>query len=132
MNGADRVGKRTFSGSLAVTPSKRKHSMRPSVLFGFLAVLLLQSRVPAQPPPALRVSENGRFLVTVDGRPFFRLGDTAWRFIEKASRVDVDDQQSALRYLEKHSAQGFNVIQTVLVHVDIPANAAETGTRRPC
>jgi len=28
--------------------------------------------------PRLRVSENQRFLVTADGKPFFWLGDTAW------------------------------------------------------
>jgi len=72
----------------------------------------------------LKVSDNGRYLVNVDGQPFFWLGDTAWRFIQKASRTDVDDQPSALRYFEKRSAQGFNVIQTVLVSVHIPVNAA--------
>jgi hypothetical protein len=30
----------------------------------------------APAPPPLRVSDNGRFLVTDDGRPFFWLGDT--------------------------------------------------------
>lgn len=98
--------------------------MRQTALSWFLAALLLPCPAPAESPPALKVSDNGRFLATVDGRPFFWLGDTAWRLVEKASRYDVDDQPSALRYFEKRSAQGFNVVQTVLVHVDIPANAA--------
>jgi hypothetical protein len=34
--------------------------------------------VSAASPPALKVSDNGRYLVTVDGQPFFWLGDTAW------------------------------------------------------
>jgi len=98
--------------------------MRQTVLFGLFAVLLLPCPAFAEPPPALKVSDNGRFLLTVDGRPFFWLGDTAWRLIEKASLGNVDDQPSALGYFEKRSAQGFNVVQTVLVHVEIPTNAA--------
>ncbi|MBI5387760.1 MAG: DUF4038 domain-containing protein [Verrucomicrobia bacterium] len=91
---------------------------------GLLIALALPIPVSASAPPALRVSENGRFLVTSDGKPFFWLGDTAWRFIERASRVDRDNQPSAQRYFEKRAAQGFNVCQTVLVHPDSKTNAA--------
>lgn len=84
----------------------------------------MSSSASAASLPALKVSDNQRYLVTADGLPFFWLGDTAWRLIEKASRVDVEDQPSALRYFEKRSTQGFNIIQTVLANIDIPANAA--------
>ena len=99
-------------------------SVRNLVLSGMIAMALLSRPASAAPPPRLQVSDDGRYLVTTDGQPFFWLGDTAWRFIEKASRVAADNHTSALRYFEKRSAQGFNVIQTVLVDIDIPSNAA--------
>lgn len=102
--------------------------MRNIVLLKLVAAVALSRRAPAASPPSLTVSDNGRYLVTADGQAFFCLGDTAWRFIQTASRTGVDDQPSVPRHFEKRSAQGFNVIQTVLVNVDISANAA--GPRR--
>jgi hypothetical protein len=54
--------------------------------------------------PPLRVSDNRRFLVTEDGRPFFWLGDTAWRL-----SVLAPDEVSA--YMENRVRHAFNVIQ---------------------
>jgi uncharacterized protein DUF4038/collagenase-like protein with putative collagen-binding domain len=67
----------------------------------------LQPTPPAQSPPPLRVSENRRFLVTADGRPFFWLGDTAWELFHRSNREDAE------RYLQKRSSQRFTVIQAV-------------------
>lgn len=55
----------------------------------------------------LRVSENGRFLVREDGRPFFYLGDTAWELFHRLNR------EEAIRYLDDRAAKGFTVIQAV-------------------
>lgn len=99
-------------------------SIRTIAVAGLVSAVMLSRMASAASLPDLKVSDNGRYLVTADGQPFFWLGDTAWRLIQKASRTDVDDQPSVLRYFEKRSAQGFNVIQTVLASVDIPANAA--------
>lgn len=55
----------------------------------------------------LEVSENGRFLVTEAGEPFFWLADTAWELFHRCDREEVD------MYLEKRAEQGFNVIQAV-------------------
>lgn len=67
---------------------------------------------PAKPPLSrLRVSANRRFLETVEGKPFFWLGDTAWSLIQRASREDRIDQPSVLRYFANRAAKGFNVIQ---------------------
>lgn len=57
----------------------------------------------------LQVSENGRFLATAEGQPFFYLGDTAWELFHRLSREDADF------YLETRARQGFNVIQAVVL-----------------
>jgi hypothetical protein len=61
----------------------------------------------AAPLPALRVSENQRFLVTAEGRPFFWLGDTAWQLFHRLNRED------AVHYLDQRARNGFTVIQAV-------------------
>lgn len=58
-------------------------------------------------PAGLTVSENGRFLVYADGRPFFYLADTAWELFHRLSRED------ATSYLKNRAAKGFTVIQAV-------------------
>jgi hypothetical protein len=60
-----------------------------------------------EPLPHLRVSENHRFLVTEDGRPFFYLADTAWELFHRLSREEAD------QYLANRAAKGFTVIQAV-------------------
>lgn len=59
--------------------------------------------------PKLRVSSNGRFLQSEDGRPFFWLGDTAWLLFERLDRED------ALRYLENRQRKGFNLVQVMVI-----------------
>jgi hypothetical protein len=66
----------------------------------------------------LAVSENGRFLVHADGKPFFYLGDTAWELFHRLNRED------ATLYLENRAAKGFTVIQAV-------ALAEMDGLREP-
>lgn len=57
--------------------------------------------------PGLRVSGNGRYLVTRDGQPFFWLGDTAWQLFHRLNR------EEAAFYLENRAKKGFTVIQAV-------------------
>ena len=57
--------------------------------------------------PRIRVSDNHRFLVTEDGRPFFYLADTAWELFHRLNR------EQAVEYLDLRAAQHFNVIQAV-------------------
>lgn len=62
-------------------------------------LLIMASTIAAsadEPPQTrLRVSDNGRFLVTADGKPFFWLGDTAWHTFGKSVRDDSANQPSA-------------------------------------
>jgi hypothetical protein len=55
----------------------------------------------------LKVSENRRFIVQQDGKPFFYLGDTAWELFHRLNREEAD------RYLENRAQLGYTVIQAV-------------------
>ncbi|MDR1023892.1 MAG: glycoside hydrolase family 140 protein [Prevotellaceae bacterium] len=57
----------------------------------------------------LKLSDNRRFLVTRDGKPFLWLGDTGW-LLHKLNREQTE------QYLEDRRAKGFNVIQTSVLH----------------
>ncbi len=98
-------------------PRKWKWKWKHSRLSVALLALPLLACSPAPPRestvdgrglPALRVSDNGRFLVQVqpDGsaNPFFWLGDTAWN-LHRLSSGEIDD------YLADRAGKGFNVIQ---------------------
>jgi hypothetical protein len=71
--------------------------------------LLLSIATRAQPSP-LKVSANGRYFVTADGKPFFWLGDTGWLLFTKLTREQTD------QYLEQRRRQGYNVIQVMVLH----------------
>ena len=74
------------------------------------AAACMASPVAAQDrAPPLAVSANGRYL-TAGGKPFFWLGDTAWLLLAKLNREETE------RYLTKREAQGFNVIQLMMLH----------------
>ncbi len=77
-------------------------------LMFFVLIALLNAGAFAE-LPGLRVSENHRFLITADGKPFFWLGDTAWELFHRLNREDAD------RYLENRAKKGFNVIQAVAI-----------------
>ncbi|MGZ8938791.1 MAG: glycoside hydrolase family 140 protein [Limisphaerales bacterium] len=74
-----------------------------------IALLICVSAVivSAVAAPKLRVSENKRFLVTANGKPFFYLGDTAWELFHRLNREQAD------KYLEDRAKKGFTVIQAV-------------------
>src|SRR6185436_10952653 len=57
--------------------------------------------------PKLKVSENQRFLVQADGKPFFYLADTAWELFHRL------DSKDAAEYLKTRASQGYTVVQAV-------------------
>lgn len=61
----------------------------------------------ARPLPRIRVSDNHRFLVTADGKPFFYLADTGWELFHRLNR------EQAVEYLDTRAAQKFTAIQAV-------------------
>jgi hypothetical protein len=60
--------------------------------------------------PALKISENGRYFQTEDGKPFFWLGDTSWLLFKNVDRQDAE------RFLENRREKGFNVVQIMVLH----------------
>lgn len=73
------------------------------------ALLLLLPTLKAAPLPRLKVSDNHRFLVTEEGRPFFWLGDTTWELFHRLNRED------AIRLFENRAYRRFNVLQSVAI-----------------
>ena len=57
----------------------------------------------------MQVSADGHTLELADGTPFFWLGDTAWELFHRLDKKEAD------YYLETRKAQGFNVIQAVIL-----------------
>ncbi|MDR2938071.1 MAG: glycoside hydrolase family 140 protein [Prevotellaceae bacterium] len=82
-------------------------------IFAAMAVAALLSACSSgekkQEIQALKVSENQRFLVTADGKPFMWLGDTGWLL----SRLNREQTE---QYLENRRQLGFNVVQTSVLH----------------
>jgi hypothetical protein len=61
-------------------------------------------------PSPLKISANHRYFTTLDGKPFFWLGDTGWLLFSKLNREDAE------KYLEDRHQKGFNVIQVMVLH----------------
>ena len=57
----------------------------------------------------LNISENGRYFQTGNCNPFFYLADTAWELFHRLSLEEIEF------YLDARKAQGFNVVQAVLI-----------------
>ncbi len=57
----------------------------------------------------LEVSENRRFFMDQDGKPFFWLADTGWLLFTRLTREEAD------RYLTDRQQKGFNVVQVMVV-----------------
>lgn len=70
-----------------------------------------QVNAAALPPSSfpLRVSDNRRYLVNQNGRPFLVVGDTAWSLIAQLSEGDI------ARYLDDRQERGLNSIIVNLI-----------------
>ncbi|MGQ9731559.1 MAG: apiosidase-like domain-containing protein, partial [Candidatus Zipacnadales bacterium] len=82
--------------------------------------------LPSAPIPRefrLRVSENHRYLVDQDGRPWLWIGDTGWSLFHSLTAEEAE------MYLENRRQKGFTLIQCILAHYwgSVPAHGiAET------
>jgi hypothetical protein len=86
---------------------KRTTSLTLSAPILLAGALLLGLATASAELPRLKVSDNHRFLVTEEGRPFFWLGDTAWELFHRLTREDAE------RYLQNRAERRFTVIQAV-------------------
>jgi hypothetical protein len=88
--------------------------MNKWLLYSSLFFLSCTAQAQVQP---LKVSPNGRYFMTTNGKPFFWLGDTGWLLFSKLKRGE------ALQYLEDRKQKGFNVIQVMVLHTVSVVNA---------
>jgi hypothetical protein len=72
--------------------------------FLFVLMFALFQNVTAQ----FSISSNHRYLMK-DGKPFFWLGDTGWELFHRLTREEANE------YLEHRAAQGFTIIQAVVL-----------------
>lgn len=80
------------------------------ILFALIAIVACNNKQQGTSMQRLKVSDNGRFIVTEDAKPFFWLGDTGWLLFSKLTKEDID------HYLEDRQKKGYNVIQAMLLH----------------
>lgn len=79
-----------------------------------VVILFLSLQLSAQ----IQVSNDQRYLMTAEGKPFFWLGDTDWELFHRLTREEAEE------FLEIRKQQGFNVIHAV-------ALAEFNGLRQP-
>lgn len=91
--------------------------MKNQVSILFSIALIISAVACTQTPssetkqlPALKISDNNRFLTDEHGNPFFWLGDTGWLLFTKLSREEAEI------YLADRAGKGFNVIQVMVLH----------------
>jgi hypothetical protein len=86
-------------------------SRRFILLLGMIALVFgLKAQNPGIQLSKLKISDNGRFIVTENGDPFFWLGDTGWLLFIKTNRDEAE------KYLEDRRQKGFSVIQVMVLH----------------
>lgn len=82
---------------------------RFTVLIAFLFVGIAGMAQPNSGLPALKVSENGRYLMA-GNQPFFWLADTGWLLLGKLN------PEETVKYFDDRKQKGFNVIQVMVLH----------------
>jgi hypothetical protein len=83
--------------------------LRPLLAALALSLLVQPGRAAGPTHYPTRVSENRRYLLDQEGRPFFYLGDTAWELFHRLNREEADV------YLRDRASKRFTVIQAVVL-----------------
>ena len=66
-------------------------------MFKVLAITFCLSMLSLESVSQLRVGPNKRFLISVDGKPFFWLGDTAWELFHRLTREEAENISKIVR-----------------------------------
>ncbi|MFO7852596.1 MAG: glycoside hydrolase family 140 protein [Bacteroidota bacterium] len=74
-----------------------------------LALGFLMISAKGQDLPLLKISDDQKYIVSGDNKPFFWLGGTAWELIHRLTKEEIDV------YLNDRAEKGFTVIQTVIL-----------------
>jgi hypothetical protein len=80
------------------------------LLLLFIAIFCSGIAFPQGKLHELKISENKRYLLDENGKPFFWLGDTGWLLFSRLTR------EEAGKYLTDRAGKGFNVIQVMVLH----------------
>jgi hypothetical protein len=75
--------------------------------------------------PRLKISQNGRFIVTEHGEPFFWLGDTAWELFHRLTHEEAEF------YFTNRQEKRFNLIQVVALAEEDGLNTLNRYGDRP-
>jgi hypothetical protein len=75
----------------------------------FMLLLLASVMSHAQPHFPLKISQNKRYFVDSDGKPFLYHADTGWKIFTQLTT------EEAVEYMSFRKSQGFNTIQVQLV-----------------
>ena len=97
----------TFYLIFALKNKRLNHITIMRTLCILVLALVFSVTSQAQNLPQLKVSDNGHYLQTADGKPFFYQGDTAWELFHRPNREEVDI------YIKNRADKGYNVIQAV-------------------
>lgn len=93
------------------------------ILTFYVTAIIAQNETPWK-NGKLQVSDNNRYLVHENGKPFFWLGDTGWLMPERLNRDEVNF------YLNRCAKAGYNVIQVQTVN-GVPAYNAYGQSSHP-
>jgi len=75
----------------------------------FLLLLANQNLIAQQINGPIQIHPDHRFLMTSEKEPFFWMADTAWELFHRLGK------QEAITYFDTRKAQGFNVVQAVVL-----------------
>src|SRR5512132_3238475 len=84
-------------------------SKRLCILYWCTIVFAAAAANPSVKDLKLKVSANGRYFETQDGKPFFYLGDTVWTLFKRVTHEEDED------YLQNRKTKGFTVVQAYLL-----------------
>ena len=96
--------------------------MFPALFLTTVVLGVSPTSTPAAVFP-LKVSENHRFLVDQQNRPFLVVGDAGWSLIVQPGDSDID------RYLDDRKARGFNSIIINLIEHKFCTHPPKTRIR---